>query len=114
MVKLNDIVLPEFDKTKIVDKLDAHVFDSPCAYDVILGRDFLCRVGLSLNFENGYIEWMGQRIQMRSTINGLNSIRVEEHLALFNDDSDKGENTSFASKIKEAENKAVRLNEVAE
>eukprot|EP00957_Ditylum_brightwellii_P019351 1459699-Ditylum_brightwellii.AAC.1 len=95
MVKLTDIALPEFGKTKRIDQLNAYVFDSPCAYDVILGRDFLYRAGLNLNFEKGYIEWMGQRIQMRSTINRLNSLTVEEHLALYNDDTDEEENMSF-------------------
>eukprot|EP00957_Ditylum_brightwellii_P101412 7728753-Ditylum_brightwellii.AAC.1 len=114
MAKLTNIVLPEFDTTKIVDKLDAHVFDSPCAYNVILGQDFLCRAGLNLNTENGYIKWMRQHIQMRSTINRLNSLTVEEDLALYNDDVDEEEDTSFVPEITEAKRKAVSPDEVAE
>eukprot|EP00957_Ditylum_brightwellii_P041830 3168300-Ditylum_brightwellii.AAC.1 len=50
---------------------------------------------------------------MRSTINELNSLTVEEHLAFYNDDTDEEENMSFASEIKEAKYEAVRLDEVA-
>eukprot|EP00957_Ditylum_brightwellii_P021104 1590577-Ditylum_brightwellii.AAC.1 len=50
---------------------------------------------------------------MRSTINGLNSLTVEENLALYNDDVGEEESMSFASEIKEAKYEAVRPDEVA-
>ena len=42
-VYIKELVLPEFDKTKRIDGIEAFVFDSPCNYDVILGRDFFIK-----------------------------------------------------------------------
>ena len=44
-VSLNKIMLPEFDKAKKIDAHHALVFDSPCQYDMIIGRGFLQKIG---------------------------------------------------------------------
>jgi hypothetical protein len=49
-VRLVDIILPNFGKTRTVDFQSAHVFSTPCPYDLILGRDFLQHIGLKLDF----------------------------------------------------------------
>ena len=46
VVKLEGIVLPEFDRNKKIDEQMALVFDGPSKYDLILGRDFLQKIGL--------------------------------------------------------------------
>ena len=50
-VRLSEISLPEFDRSKIIDGNVALVFDSPCQYDMIVGRDFLQKIDLKLNFD---------------------------------------------------------------
>ena len=64
-VYLRDLVLPEFDKTKRIDGLETFVFDSPCRYDMILGRDFLGRTGIGLDFANGTIKWLNETVAMK-------------------------------------------------
>jgi hypothetical protein len=50
LVSLSDIVMPEFDKTRKIDGIKAFVFDEPCVYDIILGRDFLHKTGIDVLF----------------------------------------------------------------
>ena len=50
-VFLSDIKFPEFDKTKRISGATAHVFDSEYKYDMIIGRDFLHKIGLNICFE---------------------------------------------------------------
>ena len=38
-VTMEDVVLPEFDRNKHIQKQKALVFEQPCRYDLILGRD---------------------------------------------------------------------------
>ena len=44
----------------------AYVFDSPCRYQVIAGRDFLRRTGIDLTFKKNHITWMDWSIPMKS------------------------------------------------
>jgi len=54
-VMLNDIVLPEFDRNKKIKKQGAFIFDGDTNYDIILGRDFLERIGFKLDFKRGFM-----------------------------------------------------------
>ena len=49
-VFLEDVVFPEFDKTKRLSGIPAFVFDSDCNYGMIVGRDVLHKIGLTLCF----------------------------------------------------------------
>ena len=40
-VHLQNITLPEFDKSRKIDGVTAHVFDSDSQWDIIVGRDLL-------------------------------------------------------------------------
>lgn len=64
--RLRDCVFPEFDKSKRVYGTNAMIFNSPCSYDVILGRDFLRDIGLKMDFARNVMEWMGQEVTMKS------------------------------------------------
>ena len=64
-VVLNRLSLPELDPHKIVDDQQALVFDGPTQYDIILGRDFLQRTGMTLDFELKEIRWLDLTLGMR-------------------------------------------------
>ena len=66
LVWLRGIRFPEFDKSRYVEEHKAIVFEGDCSYDVILGSDFLTKVGMNLKFDNGTIEWLGRSISMRA------------------------------------------------
>ena len=68
VVYMKDIVLPEFDRNKRIDGQSALVFDGPCRYDVILGRDFLLKTGMEFDFGKKIVRWFGNSIPLRVSI----------------------------------------------
>jgi len=64
-VTLERIQLLEFDKQTTIDGLNAVVFDAPCRYDAILGRDFLRKIGLEISFKHSTISWNDAIIPMK-------------------------------------------------
>ena len=64
--RMNEVLLPEFDRSKTIDKQGAFVFDGPTNYDLIL--DFLRKAGIKLDFEGDAVEWMGSKMPMKPTI----------------------------------------------
>ena len=65
-VVLRQLALTEFDPHKVIDEQDALVFDGPARYDIILGRDFLQRTGMTLDFELKEVRWLDLSLPMRS------------------------------------------------
>ena len=65
-VQLEQVMLPEFFKTRKLDHVNAKIFDTQCCYDMILGRDLLNDLGLILEFKNESMEWDQAQIAMRS------------------------------------------------
>ncbi|KAL7533117.1 hypothetical protein ACHAWF_007608 [Thalassiosira exigua] len=74
--------LPAFDKNRVIQDHEFYVFDQQCKYDIILGNDFLRKVGMNLKYETLEIEWMGNTLLME-TLNGSSLIatHVEQYLA---------------------------------
>lgn len=64
-VQLLEITLPEFDRNKKIESQGAFVFDGNSAYDLILGRDFLEKVGIKIDFNNTIIQWLGTTVKMK-------------------------------------------------
>ena len=56
-VRMTDIVCPEFTRSKKMDVLTAYVIESPCRYDLILGRDFLEATGMVLDVSKKKVFW---------------------------------------------------------
>ena len=56
-VTLRDLKLPEFDKNRRITEQRALVFDNPSiTYDIILGTDFLSKVGMKLDYQRNRME----------------------------------------------------------
>jgi hypothetical protein len=53
MVELKELVLPEFSKSSHVGSQAAYVFKGQCDYNVIFGRDFLRKIGMSQDYDQG-------------------------------------------------------------
>lgn len=58
--------LPGFDKNRIIAEHEFHVFDAASQYDVVLGGDFLSKVGMNLKYDSMEVEWFGNTIPMVS------------------------------------------------
>ena len=53
-VSIKGLCLPAFDKNRIIDEHNVMVIDQPCNYDMILGGDFLRKIGMNLNYKEIY------------------------------------------------------------
>eukprot|EP00978_Attheya_sp_CCMP212_P039118 scaffold200497_cov68-Attheya_sp.AAC.3 len=51
-----------------MDNLTAYVIESPCRYDVILGRDFLEATGMVLDFSKKKVFWDELSLAMKPMI----------------------------------------------
>ena len=107
-VYLRDIVLPEFDKTKRIDGLEAYVFDAPCRYDMILGRDFLNLTGMKLDFYSGLIQWLDQEVLMKEEM----QLRHPDKWHAFLDSND--ETAEYDGYIMDAKYEATSAKNIAE
>ena len=58
VVTMCDIHLPEFDKHRRISKQKCLVFDNDkCNYDLILGTNFLRKVGITLDYDKEERRW---------------------------------------------------------
>ena len=65
MVHLRNLKLPEFDKNRIISEQKALIFDNKCRYDIILGSNFLTKIGLDIKYSTGEMEWYDNTLPMR-------------------------------------------------
>ena len=61
----SDLRLSEFDKNRRIDEQKALIFDGKCRYDVILGADFLTKLGIDINYSTGTMHWFENVRPMR-------------------------------------------------
>jgi hypothetical protein len=67
IVMMCNLRLPESDKNRNVDQQKALVFQSEtckCKYDVILGADFLTKVGIDVKYSTGTMEWFDNELPL--------------------------------------------------
>jgi hypothetical protein len=58
VITMQDIRLPSFDKNRRINKQKVLVFDnSNIKYNIILGTNFLFKIGIRLNYSKGNMEW---------------------------------------------------------
>ena len=123
-VRLRNCHLPEFSKTKTLHGKIAQVFDSPCNYDVIMGRDWLHDIGLLIDFHEKKCVWMETELDMKprshfdsrlNVCHALETANLQYCDELFNEsDEDDCDLDSYAeSLIAEAKYGKVTPQEVA-
>jgi competence CoiA-like predicted nuclease len=117
MVKLKDIILPEFSQTKRIDEQWALVFDSDSQYDIIFGRDFLLNIGLDTCFSTRTTNWLDQKLPMKKSKFWEDPVLMYLALEPYVEEFERKENeckciTSLSS-IKDAKYEKVNTKEVA-
>jgi len=99
-VQISGITLPELDRNKSIAEQGAYVFHGECNYDIILGRDFLDQIGLTIDFELAEIRWMGRSISMEGA--STQQRTQTENSSLSEDADDNVQTYSFAAEITHA------------
>jgi hypothetical protein len=112
LVYLRDIVLPESDKTRSVEGIGAFIFDAPCNYDIILGRDFLSTAGIDLSFEHGYVQWLDKTILMKDGSHW--NEQSNWVMALGEDKEENDDVENYAAEILEAKYEKTSPEEVVQ
>ena len=99
-VWLNDIILPEFGKSKRVLEQDALVFDGECRYDLIVGVDFLTRSGIVMDFGEQMMTWYGIKVPMKPK--GYFEDPTNKYMSLYpetDDDDEEDPADSFVTEL---------------
>lgn len=84
LLTTTDMRFPEFDANLSITSHDFLVFDQKCSFDLILGNDFLHKIGLKIDLKTLEVEWSGKRVPMNSDFThdrltaAVNSCLVEE------------------------------------
>ena len=103
---LQEISLPEFDKSRKIDGADVYVFNSDCQHDIIIGRDILQKIGFIINFAENKMVWLDQEVQIKPAYYWENP--MSSHIVL---DADNGFE-SYAARILDAKYEQMKLKSV--
>ena len=94
-VKLHNILLREFHKTRRIQTLMAKIFDNGCRYDMILGQNLMNDLGIILDFNNKSMVWDGSTVTMRGYDQNQEPTTLATNLLLNILDSPLEANDSF-------------------
>ena len=111
--------MPEFDKSRNIEEQRALVFDANCRYDVILGNDFINKVGIDIKGSNATVEWLGSVVPMQTppthsqTEEDFNALAESYHIEVENDWLGFNPLEYYVSKILDAKYDKVNVEGVA-
>ena len=66
-VVLTDVHLPEFARSLQIDSMVAYVFDAPCKYDMIIGRNWMIPNKFDLSFSTQTMQWFDRVVPMKKS-----------------------------------------------
>jgi len=96
----------------------ALVFDANCRYDVILGNDFINKVGIDIKGSSGTVEWLGNSIPMcvpptfEQAEEDFNALFKSYLIDIENEWLGFGPLDSYASKILDAKYEKVKVEDI--
>ena len=104
-VVIDSLSLPEFHRGRVLPELKAMIFEAPCRYDMIIGRDVLRAFGLSLDFETDSISTEGLSMPMREFPKPAEGVSVAEQLVfdfldrVTLDDEDSSSDETYPTEV---------------
>ena len=101
-----NIKMLEFNESTII-KIDCHVITNKSNYDIIVGRDTLCELGIALDFSNNTVMWNGSRIDIKPPSN----CNTTEHY-FINDPSNVEEASDRMKRILDTKYEKANLNKL--
>ena len=121
MVTLHNLRLPEMDKNRNIEQIEALVFDAKhCSYDLILGTDFLSKTGIDIKYSTRTMKWFDDELPLRDPSNITDKeilamagvLEMQQEMELF--DLDWYDPVCHAIEILEAKYEKVSTNEVVD
>jgi hypothetical protein len=120
MVNISNVMLPEFSRSRRIDSFQARIIETPCKYDIILGRQELTKFAIDLSFSDQTIKFADVYRPMVNT-QSLNTVTpdalaTELLLDLMLEDTEDNDNDDAftASEIKPSDYHEVQVKAVAE
>ena len=112
-VYLEKVYLPEFHRHRTIDTIKAYVFDAPCNYDIILGRDVLSRFDFDIKYSNNTVTWEDQEVNMKPQHFFRNPVNTASCLIDFME-IDNEQQESFLKEILPSKYGKVETDQVAD
>ena len=85
LLTIDGLRLPEFNRNAVIQSHEFQVFSADCRFDLILGMDFMKKVGVDILLSSLEVEAFGVRLPMSSygsaprTSSLIDSLQVEDH-----------------------------------
>ncbi|KAG7345279.1 reverse transcriptase RNA-dependent DNA polymerase [Nitzschia inconspicua] len=79
-VNLKDVSFPEFSHTRRLPNVKCYVFDAPCRYDLIIGRDTLRDCGMMIDFGHEQLSWFENTVAFRTLSQFMDNATVRTAL----------------------------------
>ena len=117
-VWMSDMIMPEFDRSKTVTAdIKAYIFDAPCKYDLIIGREFLKPLGIDVAFKKCEVKWTLNEQEEPMTIPMKPANIWEDPISamalLLDEDEYEQYLSSMVAEIKPSDYHEVNVDEVA-
>mmetsp|Transcript_8887 Transcript_8887/g.14664 ORF Transcript_8887/g.14664 Transcript_8887/m.14664 type:complete len:1289 (+) Transcript_8887:344-4210(+) len=110
LLTIDGLRLPEFDRNAVIQTHQFQVFSADCRFDLILGMDFMKKVGVDILLSTLEVEAFGVRLPMSSygsssrTSSLIDSLQVDDDIDLMGDDV-------FTTQISDAKYEEVDLSQ---
>lgn len=103
-VQLFNITLPEFSSSLTTKFLWAYVFDAPCHYGAIIGRDWLIPNKFDIKFATQTMEWFDRKVPMKDR---TGTPIMTSHYVMDNIERDIDDEIHATQTIKEAKYEGI-------
>lgn len=118
-VQLSHLTFPEFSNGLVTTLLTMFVFDAPCRYDMIVGRDWLIPNKFDINFSSHAMKWFDRSAPMKLA-DGVTAVPTSSYF--FDDSFDDLVDESaidehmdqFSNQIKESKYDETTLRELVD
>ena len=113
-IEIQGMRLPEFDRNRVIDSHEFGTFDTPCQYDLILGTEFLAKMGIKLDYEKLQVEWLGIVRPMNTnkfTAERRRSL-VGAYLLQMEDDDELDDLACYATAVMDAKYEAIEADDI--
>ena len=113
-IQIDGMRLPEFDRNRVIDSHEFGVFDAPCQYDLILGSEFLTKMGIRLDYQNLQVDWLGISRPMNTNkfTHERRRAMVDAYLLHLEEDDELDDLACYATAVMDAKYEAIEADDI--